>query len=93
MTDEELEREIQKLSDSIGEMSDSEKPLSKEERKRQHLLLLKKETLLKVKEAREKKNRKQEFENLAMYGVLTSWGERHPFLLQLMKTRIRWSIF
>ena len=93
MTDEELEQEIQKLNEGLEELSDPEKPLSKEERKRQHLLLLKKETLEKAKQAKEKNDQKQEIENLAMYGVLTSWGEKHPFLVHLARIRLRWNIF
>ena len=93
MTDEELEQALQKLSESIEELSDPEKPLSKEERKHQYILLLKKETLQKLKQAREKNDKHQEFQHAAMYGLLTSWGEKHPFLLHLARIKLRWAMF
>ena len=93
MTDEELQQEIQKLSENLNELSDPDKPLSKEARKRQYMLSLRKEALEKAKQAKEKNNQKQEFENMAMYGLLTSWGEKHPFLLHLARIKLKWGIF
>jgi hypothetical protein len=93
MTDEEIQQEIQKLSESLDKLADPDKPLSKEERKHKYMLLLQKETLEKLKQARETNNKRQEFENAAMYGVLTSWGEKHPFLLHLARIKLKWTIF
>ena len=45
MTDEQLEELIQEVSEKIDKLSNSEKPLTKEERNRKQVLLLQRETL------------------------------------------------
>jgi len=87
MTDEEITKLIQELSEELGKLSDSEKPLSKEEKNHINTLLLKKETLEKIKEAREKGRSYQEFSLTMTYGLLTSIGEKHPFLTMFIKSK------
>ncbi|MBI4187309.1 MAG: hypothetical protein HY530_07410 [Chloroflexi bacterium] len=89
MTDEELQRTIQGLSGDIDQLSRAGKPLSKDEEKRRRMLALKKGILEKVKEARQKGDMGQEFTNLAAYGALTSVGEKHPFLANLIRSKFR----
>jgi len=93
ITDEELQRTMQELSDSIDKLSDPDKPLTKEESRRQQVLLLKKATLEKIKEAKAKKNFNQELAHTITYGVLTSFGEKHPLFLYFLQTKFRTNIF
>ncbi len=86
MTDEELEQEIEKLSESLDKLPDSD-DLTKQQRRHRHIILLKKETLLKIKEARKKGDISQEFQHIATYGLLTAYGDRHPFLMRLAKLK------
>ena len=86
MTDEELEQALQELQESIDKLPDPDS-LTKQEKRRGHILLLKKETLLRIKEAREKGNKSDEFTNIATYGVLTAYGDRHPILLRLARAK------
>jgi len=86
MTNEELEKEVQNLSESLDKLPDSDS-LTKQEKRRRHILLLKKETLLRIKEAREKNNKNDEFTNIATYGVLTAYGDKHPILLRLARSK------
>ena len=88
MTDEELEREIQKLSENIDELSEADS-LTKEEKKRKHLLELKKETLGRIKQAKEKKNQSQEIKLTMDYALLEEYGERHPLLLHFARIKLR----
>ena len=88
MTDEELEREIQKLSENIDELSEADS-LTKEEKKRKHLLELKKETLGRIKQAKEKKNQSQEIKLNMDYALLEEYGERHPLLLHFARIKLR----
>ncbi len=93
MTNEELERTMQELSDDIAQLSDTDKPLTKEEKNRRHILLLKKATIRKIKEAREKNNASQEFSHTVTYGLLSTWGEKHPYLMYLLSPKSRINIF
>jgi len=93
MTDEELQQAIQDLSESIDSLPKSDKPLSKEERRRREMLLIKKEVLHRIKEAREKKNTSQELYHSVYYGLLTSWGEKHPYWVGLIMSHFRWGAF
>ena len=93
MTDEELQQTIQELSEGIDKLSDPDKPLTKEESRRQQILLLRKETLQKIKEAREKRNVTQEMAHAVTYALLTSLGEKHPYLMYLLQSKFRWSVF
>ena len=87
MTDEEITKLIQELSEELDKLSDSEKPLSKEEKNHINTLLLRKETLQKIKEARKKGKSYQEFSLTMTYGLLTSIGEKHPFLATFIKSK------
>ena len=58
--------------------------LPKEEKKRRELLSLRKATLEKIKEAKEKKADDAEMYNSMVYGMLTSWWGKHPYLMHLM---------
>ena len=93
MTDEQIEKTIQDISESLDELSDPDKPLTKEEGNRKQILLLKKETLQKIKEAREKNEKDQELLHTANYGLLTSLGEKHPYLMHLVRSNLRWGGF
>ena len=88
MTDEELQQAIQEVSESLDNLPESSEKLPDRHRT---VLLLRKETLQKIKQAREKDNRSQEIYNTAYYRVLTSWGEKHPFLVGLIMSHFRWT--
>ena len=93
MTDEELQQELQDISESLDKLSNSDKPLTEQEKRRKHILLLKKETLQKIREARVKKDLMQERDLTVTYGLLTSMGEKHPFLTGFLRTKFRWHVF
>jgi len=93
MTNEELQQELQDLSEGLDKLPDSDKPLSKEDRNRQHFLSLKKEALLRIKQAKEKKDLNQEIKCNMDYALLTEFGEKHPLLLHLARIRLRGHIF
>jgi len=93
MNDEELQQTIQDLTESIDKLTNSEKPLTKAEKRHRQILSLQKETLLKMKEARAKNDTIQE-RNLAVdYGLLTTMGEKHPFLMSFLRTKFKWNVF
>ena len=87
MTDEEINELIQELSEEIDKLSDSEKPLTKKEKNHINMVLLKKETLEKLKEAREQGKSQQEFSLTMTYGLLTALGEKYPFLIPFIKAK------
>ena len=88
MTDEDLEQEMQKLSENIDELSKADS-LTKQEKKRQNLLELKKETLERIKQAKEKKNQSQEIKYTMDYALLEEYGEKHPLLLHFARIKLR----
>ncbi len=89
MTDEELRQTIQELGEDIDRLSDPDKPLTAEEDGHRRLLLLKRETLQKLKEAREKHNVAQELNQTLNYGLLSAVGERHPVMAFLARLKLR----
>ena len=93
MTDEDLQKAMQEVSEGLDNLPKSDDSLSKEERRRKEVLLLKKDTLDKIKVAREKNDKDQELYNTMVYGLLTSMGEKHPYLMSLVKSNLRWSAF
>ncbi len=90
MTDEELQQTMQEVTENIDKLSDPDKPLTKEEKKCRQMLLVKKEILQKIKEAKEKGQKHEELYNSVYYSLLTSWGEKHPFLASLAMRNFRW---
>ena len=93
MTDEELEQEVREVNEGLKGLPESDKPLSKEDMRRKQVLLLKKDTLEKIKDAREKNEKNEELYYAMFYGLLTSWGEKHPYLASLVKANFRWNMF
>ena len=91
MTDEELENLAKELSGQIEQLPDDpEKPLNRAERKHKLVLRARRQTLERVKEAKEKGNINQEAKAYLDYGLLTDYGERNIFLYNLMKARTYW---
>ena len=88
MTDEDLEQEMQKLSENIDELSKADS-LTKQEKRRQNLLESKKETLERIKQAKEKKNQSQEIKYTMDYALLEEYGEKHPLLLHFARIKLR----
>jgi hypothetical protein len=91
MTNEELEALIQETSEQIDQLSDDpEKPLSKEEKNRKLVLQLKIQTLKKMQVAKEKGSLHQEVKAGVDYALLDKYGEKHPFLMNLLKSQMGW---
>ena len=86
MTNEEIEKEVIILTESLEKLTASDS-LTKKEKRQKYILSLKKATLLSIKEARENNNKSQEFQGIAQYGVLTSYGDKHPLLLLLARSK------
>jgi len=88
MTNEELEKEFKSVSEEMDKLSNQEEPLAKKEKRRKYILTLQKETLLKIRSARGKDDKNAEFQNIAMYGMLATFGDRHPIWLHLARGKI-----
>ena len=94
MTNEDIEELIREVSEQIGKLSDDpEKPLTKEEKNRKLVLQLRGESLERVKVAKEKGNMQQEIRAGMDYALLTQYGEKHPFLVHIVGSQLRWSFF
>ena len=94
MTDADLQKEIEDVGESLGKLSKSDKPLTKEEKQHKQRLLVRKDVLYQIKEAKEKHKQDEEIQHSMTYAMLTAWGERHPYLMYLMSSKLsRWNIF
>ena len=93
MTDEELLQEIKEVDEGIDNLPKSDKSLSKEERRHKGVLLMKKDILDNLKIAREKGDKDQELYQTMTYGLVSSWGETHPYLMSLVQSNLRWNAF
>ena len=88
MDNEEIQSLIQEMTDGLDELSNLERKLNKEERKRKHLLQMKQDILMRIKKARDDNNSSQEYNLLVNYGIVTSLGEKHPILMMLVKSTL-----
>ena len=94
MTEDELKQEMQIVDSDMEKLPADDKSLTKEERKDKDLLLMKKEVLSRIKDAREKNHKQVEFDNTVYYGVLSSWFGRHPFLRHfVINSKCRWNVW
>ena len=94
MTEDELEAEIKRISEDLENLPADNKPITGEEKKEKNLLFLKKNVLLRIKDAREKEQKQAEFDSTIYYGVLNSWVGKHAFLRHLVvNARCRWNVF
>ena len=93
MTNEELQRAIQKVSRSLDKLSNSEKPLTKKEKRHSQILSLQKEALQKIKAARAKNDFMEERDLTVDYALLTSLGEKHPFLMGFLRSKFKWHVY
>jgi ElaB/YqjD/DUF883 family membrane-anchored ribosome-binding protein len=93
MTDEELQGEIQKVSEDLDKLFNSEQPLTKEEKKRKKMLSLKKRILTQIRDARQRNDKVQEFNSTIDYALLTTLGEKQPFLMHFLRSKFGWHVF
>ncbi|MFQ6122953.1 MAG: hypothetical protein ACE5LA_07870 [Dehalococcoidales bacterium] len=93
MTDEELQKEIQQVSESLDKLYNSDKPLTKEEKKQKRILSVRKQMLNRIKKAREQNDRDRELAATIEYALMTSVGEKHPYLIPLIKSKFGWTVF
>ena len=97
MTDQELEETIAEISESLEKSFDSEKPLTKDEKRHRRMLQARKQLLHSIKGAREKNDRNAEVKINIEYSLLTWIGEKHPvllmFLIPLVRSRYGWTVF
>jgi hypothetical protein len=90
MTDEELETLIREMSEEIDRLENSEKPLTREEKRQKTLLQLQKEALERIKAAQEKGNLSQEVKAGVDYALLKQYGKKHPLLINYIKSQSGW---
>jgi len=89
MTNEEVETLIKETSEQIDQLPDDpEKSLSKEERNRKVWLQLKLQTLQKIQVTKEKGSLHQESRACMDYALLVEYGEKHPFLMNFIKSQM-----
>ena len=89
MTDEQLQQALQEVSDDIDKLSNSDKPLTKEETSYRKKLLVRKYVLDSIKQAKEKNLKSDELYNSTYYSMLVPWGEKHPILMTLVMRLIK----
>jgi len=97
MTDQELEETIAEVTESLDKLYNSDKPLSKEEKRHGRMLQARKQLLRSIKKARERHDRDAEVRTNMEYSLLTWIGEKHPvllmFLMPLVRSRYGWTVF
>jgi hypothetical protein len=91
MTNEELETLIQETSEQIDQLSgDAEKSLTRKEKNRKLVLQAKLQALKRIQVAKEKGNFNQEVKAGIDYTMLCEYGEKHPFLMNFIKSQMTW---
>ena len=89
MTNEEIETLIKETSEQIDQLPDDpEKPLTKGEKNHKLVLQLQVETLKKIQTAKEKGSLHQESRACMDYALLVEYGEKHPFLMNFIKSQM-----
>lgn len=94
MNEVELEGEIKTVAEELEKLPVDGKPITREEKKEKILLSMKKDVLLRIKDARESGSKQAEFDNTVYYGVLNSWIGKHTFLRHfVLSTKCRGNVF
>ena len=89
MNDDELEKLIREVSEQLGQLTARpENSLSRQERRKKVLLQARGAALDRIKQAKEKGSLNQEVKACLDYALLTEYGEKHPFLMNFMKSQI-----
>ena len=84
MNDTELQQALQEISDRIGCLPEDKKAWSRDEKKWCQLWQSQKQVLERIQLAREKRDMDAEMQLRMIYGILTSWIGKYPFLLRLV---------
>jgi hypothetical protein len=92
MTEEELREEFRNVKDELNRLAQSEKPLTKEEKRLKFALEQSKDVLRRIKETKDKEDKMQEVRHTADYNLLKSYGKRHPLLLHILRIKLRGNI-
>ncbi|HJX11950.1 MAG TPA: hypothetical protein VJ377_00310, partial [Dehalococcoidales bacterium] len=91
MNNEELARLMTEISEGLTQLPDDpKKPLNKEQRKQKYLLQAKGQALQRIKDAREKGSQNQEIRASMDYSLLVEYGDKHPLLMNFMKSQMTW---
>ncbi len=92
MSEEQLRRSLQEISGELDNLSDLERPLTKEEEKHRKRLRFRNYVLDRIKEAKDKDQKSDELYNTTYYQMLVPWGEKHPvlFFFWMRIIRARW---
>ncbi len=93
MTEEELLATIEEVDRGIEELSDPEKLLSPADKKRRGLLVIKKDCLEEIKQAKARNDSKLELRHSTNYSLLCNFGNKNPFLLHFIQNKLRNRIF
>ena len=89
MNEDELETLIKEVSEQLSQLTaQPEKSLNKEDRRRKYLLEARSAALDRIKQAKEKGSLNQEVKACLDYALLTEYGEKHPFLMNYMKSQM-----
>ena len=92
ISEEQLKELHQEISGELDNLSDLERPLTKEEGKHRKKLQFRKYVLDRIKEAKDKDQKSDELYNTTYYQMLVPWGEKHPvlFFFWMRIIRARW---
>jgi hypothetical protein len=91
MTDEEIVTLIQETSEQIEELSDKpDESLTRQERSHKIVLQAELQALKRIQVAKEKGNFNQEVKAGVDYTLLCKYGEKHPFLMNFLKSQMTW---
>ena len=86
-----MEALIKGVSEELEQLNaEPEKSLSKKDRRRKILLEAKGAVLEKIKQAKEKGSLNQEVKACLDYAMLNEYGEKHPLLMNFMKSQMGW---
>ena len=91
MTDEELAKLTGEITGQISQLpDDANKAQGRAEKKHWVVLQARREALVMIKAAREKRDMRQEAQACMDYALLTEYGENNPLLYNFMKARSGW---
>ncbi len=85
MTNEEIFEIINELNEEVAKIPGEK--LTGKERQRKHILNMRVDLLQKILEARLKYRTHKEYELTMLYGAVTSFGEKYPFLIPFIKAK------
>lgn len=88
MNDEQIKKELQKVTEDLEWLEKAEAPLTKIQKRHKRILGMQKTTLIRLQKATEQGEFNAIHQQIAMYGMLSACKDKHPIFLHFARMKM-----